>query len=217
MTTADPFDARKPLAGRALEIALNRLLALDGDARAEIARLDGRRVELSLAAPVLALTVRVEGDRLRVGPASAGDQAEPDLAIRGTLGALLGQLPFLRDEATFGNGRLRVSGDAELAQRLQRLARGFDPDWEKPFADLFGEVPGGAIARTVREALAAGLKRARTLARDAAEYLVEESRDVVGQPELDAFHDDVDALRDAVERFAARIERLAARLPEPQA
>ena len=42
----------------------------------------------------------------------------------------------------------------------------------------------------------------------AAEFVTEESRDVVPKPELDAFHDDVDALRDDVERLAARIARL---------
>ena len=40
--------------------------------------------------------------------------------------------------------------------------------------------------------------------------MVEESRDVVGRLELEAFHDDVDVLRDDVERMAARVARLAA-------
>ena len=44
----------------------------------------------------------------------------------------------------------------------------------------------------------------------AAEYLTEESRDVVPKAELEAFHDDVDALRDDVERMAARVARLGA-------
>ena len=41
-----------------------------------------------------------------------------------------------------------------------------------------------------------------------AEYVPEESRDVVGRDELNGFHDDVDALRDDVERIAAKIARL---------
>lgn len=42
----------------------------------------------------------------------------------------------------------------------------------------------------------------------AAEYLTEESRDVVPRAELEAFYDDVDALRDDVERLAAKLARL---------
>ena len=48
----------------------------------------------------------------------------------------------------------------------------------------------------------------RQLAETAAEFVTEESRDVVPRADLDAFHDDVDALRDDVERIAAKIARL---------
>lgn len=217
MNSSGPLNSLKPLAGRALETALNRLLALDPDTRSELMRLDGRSIQLSLAAPALTLRITVEGERLRVGPAPAGVEAAPDLAVRGTLAALLGQLPFLRDSGAGVGGRLHVSGDAELAQALQRLANGFAPDWNRPFAELFGEVPGEAIAQALGRALAAGTDSARRLARDAAEFFTEEWREVVGRTELEDFHDQVDGLRDHAERLAARAERLARRVAEREA
>ena len=202
---AAPFNWKQP-AGRALEAALNRVLALDPDAQSSLRALDGRRVALKIESPPLALEVRVDGDALRVGPVDAGQ--EPDLGVRGTLAGLLGQLPmFRRDDAPLV-GKVRIEGDAELARRLQQLARNFDPDWQKPFADVFGDVIGVQVAN----AFATALKQARDFASDgaqtAAEYVTEESRDVVPKAELDAFHDDVDAVRDDVERLAARVARL---------
>ena len=47
---------------------------------------------------------------------------------------------------------------------------------------------------------------------NAAEFVTEESRDVIPREELNAFHDDVDTLRDDVERMAARVSRLRARM-----
>jgi ubiquinone biosynthesis protein UbiJ len=150
--------------------------------------------------------VRVEGDALRVGPVDA--EQETDLGVRGTLAGLLGQLPMFRRDDAPPVGKLRIEGDAELARRLQTLARNFDPDWQKPFADVFGDVVGVQVAN----ALATALKQARDFATDGAqtvaEYVTEESRDVVPKAELDAFHDDVDGLRDDVERLAARVARL---------
>ena len=206
-----PFDALKPVAGRVLEAALNRALALDPDTRDGLRALDGRSVELTLESPPLALQLRVDGERLVVGPVDAA--REPDLAVRSTLGALFAQLPALigglrRDDAAPVGGGMRISGDADLARRLQRLAERFDPDWQQPFAAVFGDVLGVQIAN----ACASALRQARTLggnfAETTAEYVVEESRDVVGRDELAAFHDDVDALRDDFERLAARIARI---------
>jgi ubiquinone biosynthesis protein UbiJ len=201
-----PLDAFKPIAGRALELVLDQLLALDPETRAGLASLDGRRVELQLSAPALALAITVRGDRLEVGPADPS--TEPDLGLRATLGGLLGQLPFLRPEGGAPVGKLRINGDAELARRLQQLARGYDPDWDAPFARALGPIVGPQVARVLREGLRHGAVVAKGLARDGAEWLTEESRDVLGRAELDAFHDDVDALRDRAERLLARAARL---------
>ena len=210
--TPSPLSGLKPLAGRALESALNRALSLDDDTRGALARLDGRRVALHLASPPLAMAIRVERDALRVGPVDP--DAEPDLAVRTTLGGLFGQLQALLgqdDGHATPSGRLRVEGDAELARALQKLAQRFDPDWQRPFVAAFGEVVGMQVAKGFANALKGARRAGAGLAATAAEYVVEESRDVVGRAELDAFHDDVDTLRDDVERMAARVARLAAR------
>ena len=201
-----PFDSLKPLAGRALEAALNRALGLDPDTREALKPLDGRKIALSLEAPALALQIDVVGERLRVGPVESSE--EPDLAVRSTLGGLLGQLPFLRKDNATPVGRVRVSGDAELARRLQTLAERFDPDWQQPFVAVFGEIVGVQIANAARGALRQLRSVGGNLAQNAAEFVTEESRDAVGRAELNAFHDDVDALRDDVERLQAKVDRL---------
>src|SRR5918993_1204808 len=198
-----PLAALKPIAGRALEAALNQLLALDPETRASLAGLDGRRVELQVEAPGIALAITVRGDRLEVGPVET--EVEADLGLRATLGGLLGQLPFLRPDGGAPVGKLRINGDAELARRLQQLARGFDADWDAPFARALGPVLGPQVSRVLRDGLRGGVVLAQGLARDGAEYLTEESRDLVPRAELEAFYDDVDALRERVDRLAARV------------
>ena len=202
MTT--PF-SWKPHAGRVLEAALNRALALDPDTQAALRALDGQRIALHLDAPPLALQVRVDGERLAVGPVQGEDA---DLSVRSTLGGVLAQLPWLRRDDAPPVGKVKLSGDAELARRLQRLAERFDPDWERPFARAFGDVLGVQVARAFATALRQARVAARGAAESAAEYVTEESRDVVAKAELHAFYDDVDALRDDAARLAARIARL---------
>lgn len=201
-----PFDALKPLAGRALQEVLNRALALDPDAGDDLRALEGRRVELALVAPPLAMSVTARDGRLQVGPAI--DNPEADLSVRGTLGGLLSQFDAFRPRDGAAPGSLRVSGDAELARRLRTLLRDFDPDWERPFADAFGEVLGARIAGTLRGALRTGRGLASGLARDVADYLGEERGEIATGVELEIFNDDVDCLRDDVDRMARRVARL---------
>ncbi len=202
---ASPLDALKPLAGRALERALNRIVELDPDTAEALRGLGGRRIGLALEAPPIALELAVVDGRLVVGP----PRDEPDLGVRATISGVLSQLPFLRPPGAPPVGKVRINGDAELARQLQRMAQRFDPDWDKPFAQALGPVFGPQAARVLREALAGGAKFAKGFSRDAVDYLTEERRDLVGKAELAAFHDDVDQLRDQVERLAARLARLA--------
>ena len=217
-----PFDW-KPIAGRALEAALNRAVALDPDTRDGLAALDGRAIVLALDArdtapgdtAPLALRITVAGQRLAVGPVDP--ERRPDLAVRTTLGGLVSTglrvvLPKVlgqeSEQAAPPVGRMRIEGDADLARHLQRMAERFDPDWQQPFTTVFGDVLGVQVANGVRAALRGARDGGRSFAQSAAEYLTEESRDVVPRAELDAFLDDVDALRDDTERLSARIARL---------
>ena len=206
------FSAFKPLAGQALEAALNRLLALDPGTQAALRPLEGRRIQLTMEAPALALELAVRDGRLAVGPADA--IGEPDLAVRSTLGGLLAQIPFLRPSPGVRVGKMKIAGDADLARQLQKLAERFDPDWNLPFTDLFGDVLGVQIASAARAAFRTGRDGAMQLARHGVEFLTEESRDLVGRAELDAHLDDVDALRDRVERLAARTQHLQHKLAD---
>ena len=205
-----PFDALKPIAGKALALALNQAVALDADTGQALSRLEGRRIELTLESPPLALQLRVAEGRLEVGPVDPAQ--EPDLALRTTLAGMLSQLPFLRRDDAPAVGRVRVSGDAELARQLQRLAERFDPDWHKPFVAVFGEIIGVQVANAFAAALRQTRELGEGLARSGAEYVTEESRDVVPRAELDAFSDDVDELRDDGDRLAARVARLQRQL-----
>ena len=203
--SASPFNWKVP-AGRALEAALNRALALDPETRDALRPLDGHTVVLQLDAPPLALQVRVDGERVEVGPVDGAREA--DLSVRSTLGGLIAQLPWFKRDDAPPVGKVKMSGDAELARRLQRLAERFDPDWQLPFVHVFGDVAGVQVAKAVGAALRQARIVGRNVVESAAEYITEESRDAVGKAELHAFNDDVDVLRDDVERLAARVNRM---------
>jgi len=213
MTPSDSIGERRPnpilkLLGRGLQSALNHALELDPDTRSAMRALDGRALSVVFKGTGMAMRLRVEGEQLIVGPAFDG---ESQLSVSATPGSLIG-LAVARmrgaDDAAIPPGQIEISGDAELARRLERLAGRFEPDIDEAFCRVFGDVLGFQMARAFRRGIGAVRDSAATLVRDGADYLVEESRDLIAKPEMEQFLDDVDSLREHADRFAARVERL---------
>lgn len=204
--TQKPDPLRERL-GRVLEGALNRALDLDVETRQRLSMLEGRRIGVQLRGTNVALAIRVDDERLRVGPHW---EATPELNLRAAPGGLISML-MRRDEDDTPVGQVEISGDAELARRVQKLAAGFSPDFEEAFARAFGDVLGVPIARAFRRALGWSRATAKAFAQNTAEYLRDESRDLIAPTEMDEFLDDVDTLRERAERFEARLKNLIAR------
>ncbi|TCV96248.1 ubiquinone biosynthesis protein UbiJ [Luteibacter rhizovicinus] len=192
------------LAGRALEAALNRAVDLDIETRQRLDALDGRSIQVHLRGPELALRIAVEKGRLRVGPAEEGGG---NLRVTASPGSLLA-MAMRRDEDGVSPGSVDISGDAELARRLERLARQYAPDVEEAFARTFGDVIGVPLARALREALAHARTSAAHLTEDGADWLRDEGRVAVAPGEMDGFLDGVDTVRERAERLEARLARL---------
>ena len=192
--------------GAGLEAALNRALALDP--AANLAALEGRRIGVELRGMNLALAIAVRDGRLCVGPHW---EASSDLNVRAAPASLLAFALRRGDDAPLPPGKVEISGDAQLARTLEKIARDFRPDFEEAFAKAFCDVAGVALARAFRGAFAYVRESAQALAQDTAEFLREESRDLVAPAEMETFLDDVDALRERADRLDARIARIGAR------
>lgn len=198
------------LAGRALERALNRVIVLDPETPAALAKLEGRRIGVHLQGAELAFDIAVQQGALRIEP-PVQDGAKADLRVAATPFSLLA-LAMPREGDALPPGKVEIAGDAELARRLERLAREFAPDMEAAFARTFGEVAGVAIARALREATRRMRTGARHAAADTADWLRDEARLAVPRGELDDFLDDVDRVRERAERLQVRVQRLRGRV-----
>ncbi len=191
--------------GRALEAALNRAVALDDETQQRLKALNGRAIAIDFSGVGVAMRIAVENDRLQVGPAFAADA---DLKLRASPASFLA-MAFRRSESTaLPAGKVEISGDAELARRIEKLARNFQPDIEEAFTRVFGDVIGYQIAQAFKRAFDWSRESAKNLLQDSADFLRDESRDLVAPAEMEQFLDEVDTLRDDTDRLEARIARL---------
>ncbi len=194
-----------------LEAALNRLLALDPEARRDLADLQGRVIRFDILGLGLQLWLVPGAQGVQVYPRY---DAEPDCVLRGTpLGFARLGLGERADELF--KGAVEIEGDTALGERLGAILARLDIDWE----ELLSKVTGDPIAHTLGQGARAMRRQlARdgdVLVRDLSEYLQEEARLLPTRYEVDEFADAVDRLRDDAERLAARVERLQRLRPKP--
>ena len=199
----DPLRARL---GAMLEATLNRALALDAHTQAAVAALAGRRIGVELRGANLALAISVRDGRLVVGPHW---ETPADLNVHASPASLLAFAMRRGEDSPLPPAKVDISGDAELARRMEKLLRGFSPDIEEAFTQTFGDVLGVPIARTFQRMFTWTRETAQALAQDSAEYLREESRDLIAPAEMEQFLDDVDTLRERTDRLDARVQRAA--------
>lgn len=190
-----------PLA--ALEIAFNRLLALDPPTLERLAALAGRviTVELPAIGLVLAVAPHAEGVQLLSPP-----PRQVDAHIRGRLADLL------QAQRGGGMGALDIEGDKHLASAFAAALREARIDWPELLAQWLGDV--GAERGTQALASITGALRggAESVLRSGAEFLSYEREALVSANEWDSFRADLHELHEAISALERRLALLALRL-----
>jgi len=189
----------------ALEIALNRYIASDERALEQCAALAGKSLQIDLTDLGLTLVYFATGHGLQV---MAAPETPADVRLQGK-SAAFARVFFAGAEEGLTGGAFRIEGDVGVAHRFARLFTTVDFDIGDWLDAHLGPVPAQVMTRGLRGATAIARRAAQTLSLDTAEYLREETRDVVGTREHAAFADEVDSLWADVDQIAARVKRLA--------
>ena len=209
---------RTPLPGllaSSLEAGVNRLLSVDAQSADRLARLDGRRVNLTIEDLAITLQFAFTSYRVQVG---LNTEEEADTSISGSMPALFA-MAVPDEEGRWGGpgSRVKISGDATLARDVERLFSRLDLDFDRGLAHFFGDVLGHQLATGLR-GLQKQMKRAGGEAQQmTGEFLLSEQSPLAQPGEIRLFNDDVDNLRDATDRMEARIRLLKDKLNNTEA
>jgi ubiquinone biosynthesis protein UbiJ len=195
----------------AVESILNRSIGRSQKAQAAARRLNRTSLEVH-AEGVARIRAAVCADRIAL---STGGEIEADALISGSPFALL-KLIGEGAGGTSGpaNSRAgaRVAGDAEIAARYRELFALARPDLEEELSRLVGDLPARRLILAAQGAFGWMRRAGRTARENLAEYLQEESRDLVSEPEVEEFLQGVDRVRDTAERIEARLARIEQRM-----
>lgn len=203
-------DARPPsffeaAALATLERGINTALRSDPATARDLAEHSGRLVSLHFTLPPVRIFILIVEDGIEL---YHGSDAQPDVALQGSVVDLLAQLFEWRGAPSVIGGPVSIQGDRELLQSLIDLAKRLDIDW--------GAMMEPVIGSEIAQQLDLGARRLFDWARNAAarlsgqlsEFLKEESTLLALRRDVHEFYEDVDELRSDTDRLAARIDRL---------
>jgi len=196
---------------RPLEATLNRQIRASTPARERCRQLDGKVLGIEVTLPALELYFVAQADGVIVTGRPAG---APDAVLRGSPFALAA-LARPGAAGQVRSGAVTIEGDATVAEDFQRLLEHARPDFEEELSRLIGDVAAHQVGNFVRGAFDFGRHALETLRLNTREFLQEESRDVPGTDEAEAFFDGVDHLAADVDRAEARVQRLERRAAAP--
>lgn len=188
-----------------VEVALNRTLRLDPLVLADLGKMRGTVIALTVEVFQWDFFIEVLDDGVRVAPTNAVAVA---VHLRGTPIAL-GRIAahYLGEQPGLPAG-MQVEGDLEALSRFIRLLVRVGLTPEELVAKALGDGPAQRVVGGLRGLLGFGLKSSKTIVSNASEYLREERYALARKVDAEAWADAVDALRDATERLDARIARL---------
>jgi len=199
----------------------NRSIESSSQAAQLARRLNSTSLQLDVEG-LISVCANMHGDRLGLFAVDRGgvprggqpqDALPADAVISGSVQALVSLLRGVRPSRAEERAAVIIRGDAEIANLYRQFFIAARPDPEEELSRWIGDAPARALSR-LAGGVGGWLRRThRVFGENIAEYLKEESRDLVARTEVEEFLEGVDQIRESADRVEARLHDLQRALP----
>jgi ubiquinone biosynthesis accessory factor UbiJ len=198
------MNLRFDLPKTALVRAINHVLLREEWALRDLSNHRGRVIELIL--PIGSMQWQIQEDALIRLLSEA--HPHPDLVLEldaQSFSALSTPQGTIKDRAMKA---VKITGDAQLAQLIAKLANQLRWDYEEDLAKIIGDAPAHFLSSQAKRFAQATEKAVADLQGNMVEYLSEEKKVLLHQRDFVSHKMEIQAVRDAVERLEKRISFL---------
>ena len=194
------------------ESTLNRLLSLDSTAQARLSPLAGQVIAIVCTQPALTLYLI---------PLNTGIQlatqwhAPADCTLCAPATLLLKLITSADKTSVLHHPNVTLDGQSAVLMELADILQSLELDWEYEVSRWLGPLPTALLSGHLRSSRDWLLQSAHSLHLNAADYLAEESRTLVGQMEAQTRFNEINQLQLDLDRLDARIALLLKRNSTP--
>ncbi len=197
------FSSTHTFASGAACRGINHVLGSEPWACAELARHTNKTILLELPLGKLSFEIKSNG---LLGALNEVDNPTLTLEVSTkALNDLAGSSGSLREQAFKA---VKITGDADLAQLLGRLAGQLRWEYEEDLAHLVGDAPANFVVRQGKKFASATRSAAIDLLENAVEYVSEEKKVLLNKRDFMVRKSELNELRESVDRMEKRIQFL---------
>jgi ubiquinone biosynthesis accessory factor UbiJ len=183
--------------------AINHVLGSEPWASAELAKHAGKTILLQLPFGELGFEIASTGF---LGVLKEPDSPSLTLEVSSkALSDLAASSGSLREQAFKA---VKLTGDADLAQLIGRLAGQLRWEYEEDLARLVGDAPANFAVRQGKKFVSASRSAASDLLDNVVEYVSEERKILLNKRDFIAHKSELNDLRESVDRIGKRIQLL---------
>jgi ubiquinone biosynthesis protein UbiJ len=198
-----PFSSTHTIAAGAICRAINHVLSSEPWAAGELSKHAGKSILLKLPFGDLCCEIGPSG-LLTVLKAAEIPSLTLEVSAK-ALSDLAGSSGSLREQAFKA---VKITGDADLAQLIGRLAGQLRWEYEEDLAQLFGDAPAHFAVKQGKKFVSATRAAASDLLDNVVEYVSEEKKVLLNQRDFRIRKTELNDLRDSVDRMEKRIQFL---------
>jgi ubiquinone biosynthesis protein UbiJ len=188
-----------------LETFVNQLLIFDEESLIALSRFEGKVVSVDVqnTNAVFYIIITKSGVSLR-----NKSELMPDVMVRGSSLELYEYLISINHPQNFQTGKLEISGDISVAQKIQSIVKSLDIDWEDYISNWIGDSLAHKVGRGVKNSMNLLNTINKNIKYNLSDYLRYETECLIDKNEQDEFSRSIDVLRDDTQRLKQRINKI---------
>ncbi len=200
------------VATAALELILNKALALNNNKSVSFAAIAQKTLTLELAELPFTLCFTVNTSAIQTAVLVRTRVEFSDCTINTSINTLNKLKANQSLTQLIKQDELDVMGDIKIAQQFAHIAQSLEIDWQTELAKHLGDVPTHKILQLGNKITKSLVGKGKQLEADIGEYLVHEKRLVITNSQINAFNQNTKDVASKVDTLSARIDKLIANI-----
>jgi len=192
----------KKTALEGVERLINRALEYDSISARALTNLNGQIILIDSTMPPLSISIEPTGNGVKLHSERQKDNA---VTVEGTLVSMVGVALNAQDSMSFSGTGVKVSGNLETLNQLNKIIGNLDIDWEGALAQLIGDLPAHLFCKTVRNSASFKKETAARATTAIVEVVQEEFRLTPSKNEFEARGPEIRRLSSDIDRLTARM------------